>query len=483
MIRIYLAVISFFLTAVAYGNRLVVDKRTWDTRTTNSYYSVFLGIKNWFPVTYHLDGDTLVGNHNALRLTAFDNHDPSRTEYLAALYEEEGKIYFIPAGHQDSWLMYDFTANVGDTVRVYQCPLLGDGGQWKPKISELMAVDEKTYLEQGIERRALLMYKLDNGGWHDENVHDFGPMDGGWWIDGIGSEAGVAWNCQFTVYGISHRLESVWQEDMLLYKCEEPDYYRMVDGGMTWTEAHSYSSTTADVGKTVFFFKMEQPGRNGSRVLYVRDGAADGMEEHAVAELYEETDYEGIPTRRVMMYPSKAAQNSVLLYDFGASEGDILEVASIMPDDDYTIEHKIVMRRCRVDSVRSKEVEGRTRRHVFITAADSDGKFTDGNSVCWIEGIGCVYGLGWGGYFSIGQHGTPVLVKCHWESDAFYLSEAFAEDYATADVNQDNTVDISDIVAVINVIAGTDSNDKADVNADGKTDISDIVAIINSIAK
>ena len=82
------------------------------------------------------------------------------------------------------------------------------------------------------------MYKLDNGGWHDENVHDFGPMDGGWWIDGIGSEAGVAWNCQFTVYGISHRLESVWQEDMLLYKCEEPDYYRMVDGGMTWLFVH-----------------------------------------------------------------------------------------------------------------------------------------------------------------------------------------------------------------------------------------------------
>ncbi len=52
-----------------------------------------------------------------------------------------------------------------------------------------------------------------------------------------------------------------------------------------------------------------------------------------------------------------------------------------------------------------------------------------------------------------------------------------------ADVNSDNAVDISDIVAVINVIAGTDSNDKADVNGDGKTDISDIVAVINSIAK
>ena len=51
-----------------------------------------------------------------------------------------------------------------------------------------------------------------------------------------------------------------------------------------------------------------------------------------------------------------------------------------------------------------------------------------------------------------------------------------------ADVNSDNTIDISDIVAVINVIAGTAVNSKADVNADGKTDISDIVAIINIIA-
>ncbi len=55
--------------------------------------------------------------------------------------------------------------------------------------------------------------------------------------------------------------------------------------------------------------------------------------------------------------------------------------------------------------------------------------------------------------------------------------------HSIADVNSDNTIDISDIVAVINVIAGTAVNSKADVNADGKTDISDIVAIINSIAK
>ncbi len=50
------------------------------------------------------------------------------------------------------------------------------------------------------------------------------------------------------------------------------------------------------------------------------------------------------------------------------------------------------------------------------------------------------------------------------------------------DVNSDGTVDISDIVAIINQIAGTAKYDSSDVNNDGKTDISDIVAVINIIA-
>ena len=50
------------------------------------------------------------------------------------------------------------------------------------------------------------------------------------------------------------------------------------------------------------------------------------------------------------------------------------------------------------------------------------------------------------------------------------------------DVNQDNKVDISDIVAIINRIAGTASYLNADVNRDDKVDISDIVAVINIIA-
>ena len=50
------------------------------------------------------------------------------------------------------------------------------------------------------------------------------------------------------------------------------------------------------------------------------------------------------------------------------------------------------------------------------------------------------------------------------------------------DVNEDDSVDISDIVAIINQIAGTATYANADVNGDDKVDISDIVAVINIIA-
>ena len=54
----------------------------------------------------------------------------------------------------------------------------------------------------------------------------------------------------------------------------------------------------------------------------------------------------------------------------------------------------------------------------------------------------------------------------------------------TCDVNQDGKVDISDVVAVINTMAGDNKfRATADVNGDDSIDISDVVAIINYMAE
>ncbi len=57
-----------------------------------------------------------------------------------------------------------------------------------------------------------------------------------------------------------------------------------------------------------------------------------------------------------------------------------------------------------------------------------------------------------------------------------------ASEPIVGDVNEDGIVDISDIVAVINTMAGTTTWRYADVNKDNNTDISDIVSIINIMA-
>ncbi len=67
--------------------------------------------------------------------------------------------------------------------------------------------------------------------------------------------------------------------------------------------------------------------------------------------------------------------------------------------------------------------------------------------------------------------------------------ETSVEDYLEkikripGDVNLDKVVNISDVVAIINQMAGTAAYKYADVNTDGKVDISDIVSVINIMAE
>lgn len=86
---------------------------------------------------------------------------------------------------------------------------------------------------------------------------------------------------------------------------------------------------------------------------------------------------------------------------------------------------------------------------------------------------------------------TTTKVRIEYPAESiikFTLQDAAVDDPTQltpslrGDVNQDGKVDISDIVAIINVIASGRQNELSDVNSDRKTDISDIVAVINIIA-
>ncbi len=55
------------------------------------------------------------------------------------------------------------------------------------------------------------------------------------------------------------------------------------------------------------------------------------------------------------------------------------------------------------------------------------------------------------------------------------------DSYADEDVNQDGSVNVSDVQLVVNVILGNATNDRADVNGDERVTISDVQEVVNGI--
>lgn len=104
--------------------------------------------------------------------------------------------------------------------------------------------------------------------------------------------------------------------------------------------------------------------------------------------------------------------------------------------------------------------EGYTMDAVTFNVYNNQGSFKNKSS----EGVFFFLNSGWSYRFNVTFKGeSEIIVK-------------------KGDVNLDGKFDISDIVAIINQIAGTEEYANADVNGDGQVDISDIVAVINIIA-
>ena len=80
------------------------------------------------------------------------------------------------------------------------------------------------------------------------------------------------------------------------------------------------------------------------------------------------------------------------------------------------------------------------------------------------------------------QGTKAAYIEAGWNQDVFggLVYESIRE--YRHDVNKDGSVDINDVVAVINKMAGTAEYPKSDTNRDEHTDINDVVSIINFMA-
>ena len=73
-------------------------------------------------------------------------------------------------------------------------------------------------------------------------------------------------------------------------------------------------------------------------------------------------------------------------------------------------------------------------------------------------------------------------------NDNFYIIQDLAFNFLyntfdidIGDLNQDSFIDIIDIVILVNVVLGTETNDLSDINDDGLVNILDIIELVNII--
>lgn len=112
--------------------------------------------------------DTIIGG-NTWKKVYRDNTPGSVPVYEKALREEDGKVYELRQGGEES-LMFDFSLNIGD----HYVPAGSDG-----RYMEVIAID--TMMSAGIAHRRLILMQHLNGA--DTDLTS--------WIEGIGGDCGI----------------------------------------------------------------------------------------------------------------------------------------------------------------------------------------------------------------------------------------------------------------------------------------------------
>lgn len=69
-----------------------------------------------YSLDYYISGDTIINGKKYSKMYCHDQYKGTKQQYVLALHEDGGKVYFIANGKDEEHLLYDFSAKVGDRV-------------------------------------------------------------------------------------------------------------------------------------------------------------------------------------------------------------------------------------------------------------------------------------------------------------------------------------------------------------------------------
>ena len=145
-------------------------------------------------------GDTLIGDVRYMKIMGtLNNGNPN---LFTVLREEDGKVWKRHLNTSEETLLYDFTANVGDTLTI------GDFGQ-------RLIVDSIGTVQIGNADRKKFWLRLQS---NNPGGYQFTET----WVEGIGSDYGLLWSGYLSIPDGWHCLLCFHQNGELVW--ENPEY-------------------------------------------------------------------------------------------------------------------------------------------------------------------------------------------------------------------------------------------------------------------
>ena len=185
--------------------------------------------------TYSLEGDTVIGSHQCLKLYITCN-SPYKTydhAYIGAMYEKRGKVYYIVPGNTTSTLLYDFSCDVGDIVKMDIYDI------YRPTVAKWDEYELVINDKQLVKYRDEYLTVMNWSPLYDDEVVDHCTI----WIESIGSPDDLLNSApQWGANGISKELIACKLNDQIIYSTYDfGEYYpepekRCFIKGSKWTE-------------------------------------------------------------------------------------------------------------------------------------------------------------------------------------------------------------------------------------------------------
>ena len=400
---------------------------TWNVlqHSTGINYEPNLGEETWI---YYLAQDTIINNHTYTSVYRYWSiKDFSTSAYYASVrFTEDKKVYVYYDDKE--YLVYDFLAQVGDTLEVF--------GGYHYDVNNIMpCVVQEVKTDSMTNRTLMKLYAI--------NVHDGticnGEFDAIEWIEGVGSTRGfLTEEHPCVVGGLKHWLLCAHKGDELKYTGSLYEKYGCeynAEAQNNWSDtwcnqwnilSHGYQGPQDPLvaaHTSIFWLSNNTVNRDGQEYipLMCSSSKPDVESTNLIGELRFTED------KQVYFYYDNT---EYLLYDFDVQVGDTLDIFGGIELYSYsfveqkTYPHVIT----KIDTLDDGRLQI-TSDAILIFEDGEVGTFEEKQQQIWIEGLGSINGIVHTG-INPGIGGNPAIVMlCAYRDDECVYKTDFNDPY------------------------------------------------------